>query len=143
MDLAGHLATGLPPVAPEFARGLHSVYLIRWQQETCRPRTRPSDMATKSIDVDIFGTTYRVRAEQDREYLQELAATVDRRMREIAGPGSKVDPGRVAVLAALNLADELFRQQRLQEGERVRIEETAARLAGELEQALSEENPRA
>ena len=100
-------------------------------------------MANKSIDVDIFGTTYHVRAEQDREYLQELAATVDRRMREIAGPGSKVDPGRVAVLAALNLADELFRQQRLQEGERVKIEETAARLAAELEQALSEENPRA
>ena len=100
-------------------------------------------MANKSVDVDIFGTTYHVRAEQDREYLQELAATVDRRMREIAGPGSKVDPGRVAVLAALNLADELFRQQRLQEGERVKIEETAARLAGELEQALTEENPRA
>ena len=100
-------------------------------------------MANKSIDVEIFGTTYHVRAEQDREYLQELAATVDRRMREIAGPGSKVDPGRVAVLAALNLADELFRQQRLQEGERVKIEETAARLARELEQALTEENPRA
>jgi len=100
-------------------------------------------MANKSIDVDIFGTTYHVRAEQDREYLQELASTVDRRMREIAGPGSKVDPGRVAVLAALNLADELFRQQRLQEGERVKIEETVTRLAGELEQALTEENPRA
>jgi cell division protein ZapA len=98
-------------------------------------------MANNSVDVEIFGTTYHVRAEQDREYIQELAATVDRKMREIAGPGSKVDPGRVAVLAALNLADELFRQQRLQEGERVKIEEMAARLAGELQQALEEELP--
>ncbi len=97
-------------------------------------------MANNSIDVDIFGTTYHVRAEQDREYLQDLAATVDRKMREIAGQGSKVDPGRVAVLAALNLADELFRQQRLQEGERVRIEETAARLSKELAAALREES---
>lgn len=100
-------------------------------------------MANKSIDVEIFGTTYHVRAEQDREYLQELAATVDHRMREIAGPGSKADPGRVAVLVALNLADELFRQQRLQEGERVRVEETAARLARELERALEETEPSA
>ncbi|MEO8502321.1 MAG: cell division protein ZapA [Acidobacteriota bacterium] len=93
-------------------------------------------MATKSIDIEIFGSTYHVRAEQDREYLQELAASVDRKMREIAGSGSKVDPGRVAVLAALNLADELFRQQRLREGERVNIEETAARLAEALASAL-------
>lgn len=100
------------------------------------------DMTSKSIDVEIFGATYHVRAEQDREYLQELASTVDRKMREVAGPGSKVDPGRVAILAALNLADELFRQQQLQEGERVKIQETAARLHGELSRALQDDDPR-
>ena len=46
-----------------------------------------------------------------REYLAELAAEVDRRMRELAGHAVTADTGQLAILVALNLADELSRNR--------------------------------
>ncbi len=57
-------------------------------------------------------------------------------MREVARHVSTGDTTRIAILAALNLADELFRARQQQEGERVEITEKAARLAQELARAL-------
>jgi cell division protein ZapA len=89
-----------------------------------------------STEVEIFGAVYAVRGDQDREYLQGLARTVDKTMREISGKVATADPARIAILAALNLADELFQCQRRQEGEREKITETVATLSGELRRAL-------
>ncbi len=90
-----------------------------------------------NVEVEIFGAVYRVRGnEDDTEYLQSVAGLVDRKMREVA-QHVKGDPTRIAVLAALNLADELFRVQKQQEGERVEIREKVAELTEELSQALS------
>lgn len=91
---------------------------------------------TQATEVEIFGATYHVRGDKDAEYLQEVARELDRRMRDVAGHLTSNDPRRVAILAALNLADELLQQQRQQEGERSRIRDKAAELAGELESAL-------
>ena len=96
-------------------------------------------MATKTsttTDVEIFGATYHVRGEDKPEHLQEVASFVDRRMRDVAEKVSTVDTGRIAILAALNIANELFRCQRQQDGDRVEIRERVAILAGELEKAL-------
>lgn len=60
-----------------------------------------------SISVDIYDQTYRLRGE-DIEYLRRLAELVDSRMRAVASHGKTVDSLRVAVLAALNIADELM-----------------------------------
>lgn len=60
-----------------------------------------------SISVDIYDQTYRLRGE-DTEYLRRLAELVDSRMRAVASHGKTVDSLRVAVLAALNIADELM-----------------------------------
>ena len=89
-----------------------------------------------STDVEIFGSVYAVRAEQDREYLQELAQRVDATMRQVAGKVNTTETARIAILAALNLADELFQCQKRMEGEQERITETVASLAGELQKAL-------
>ena len=89
-----------------------------------------------TTEVEIFGAVYSVRGEQEREYLQELAKTVDRTMRQVADKVTTLDAGKIAILAALNLADELFQSQRRQEGERERITETVAHLTGELQRAL-------
>jgi cell division protein ZapA len=89
-----------------------------------------------STDVEIFGAVYAVRGDQDREYLQELAQRVDATMRQVAGRVSTTEPARIAILAALNLADELFQCQKRTEGERERVTETVAHLAGELQKAL-------
>ncbi|MEM1176923.1 MAG: cell division protein ZapA [Acidobacteriota bacterium] len=88
------------------------------------------------MDVEIFGAVYHVRGEQDREYLLKLAEIVDRKMREIGEHLPVVDTGKIAVLAALNLADEMLQKNQQQEGERVEIMEKVTELTGELEAAL-------
>jgi cell division protein ZapA len=66
--------------------------------------------ATTSVSVDIYDQTYHLRA-HDPEYIQKLASTVDAKMRAVSANGNTVDSLRVAVLAALNIADELIRLQ--------------------------------
>jgi len=92
---------------------------------------------TTSVDVEIFGVVHPVRGEHDEQYLQQLAEVVDRKMREIGGHVPTVDTGKIAILAALNLADELHQCTEQQEGERVRIMEKVTELTGELTQALA------
>jgi cell division protein ZapA len=59
-----------------------------------------------SISVDIYDQTYHLRG-QDTDYVRRLAEIVDGKMRAVASHGKTVDSLRVAVLAALNIADEL------------------------------------
>ncbi len=58
------------------------------------------------VTVSIYDQTYHLRG-QDAAYIEGLAAMVDAKMRAVASHGSTVDSLRVAVLAALNIADEL------------------------------------
>ena len=58
------------------------------------------------VTVDIYDQTYHLSG-QDGDHVRELAARVDAKMRAVAAQGRTVDSLRVAVLAALNLADEL------------------------------------
>lgn len=67
----------------------------------------------ENIELKIYGQTYRLRGVVDPEYVQELGAIVDHKMRAIASETSASDVHGLAVLAALNLADEL--KQALQE----------------------------
>jgi cell division protein ZapA len=89
-----------------------------------------------TTEVRIFGGSYHVRGSHDSGHLQELADLVDGKMREIAGRVTHADPARVAILAALNLADELSRTKKQQEGERGEIKEKVTALAAELAAAL-------
>jgi cell division protein ZapA len=62
-----------------------------------------------STTVEIFGQSYNVRGDGDPNYLAELARFVDSRMREVAAQVATVDPMKIAILAALNIADEFSR----------------------------------
>jgi cell division protein ZapA len=64
-----------------------------------------------SISVDIYDQTYHLRG-QDTDYIRGLAEVVDGKMRAVASHGKTVDSLRVAVLAALNIADELAALER-------------------------------
>jgi cell division protein ZapA len=72
------------------------------------------DAKHDSTVVEIFGQSYNVRGDGDPDYLAELARFVDSRMREVAAQVATVDPMKIAILAALNIADEFsrFRRQR-------------------------------
>ncbi len=62
--------------------------------------------------VTIFGRTYYLRGDGDAGYLQDLANLVDLRMREVAEATGTADTLKVAILAALNIADESQRVRR-------------------------------
>jgi cell division protein ZapA len=63
-------------------------------------------VATDYVTVEIYDQTYHLSG-QDADHIRELAARVDAKMRAVAAQGRTVDSLRVAVLAALNLADDL------------------------------------
>jgi len=69
------------------------------------------------VPVEIFGQTYNLRGGGNGVYLQELAAYVDRRMRDISEVTRTADTLKLAILAALNIADECFQLRRGAEGE--------------------------
>jgi cell division protein ZapA len=61
------------------------------------------------IPVEIHGNRYPIRSSLDQEYVARLAAYVDEKIRAAADTTPTGDSLRLAVLAALNIADELFR----------------------------------
>jgi cell division protein ZapA len=65
--------------------------------------------ASRVIPVEIAGQRYPIRSHLDPDYISRLAAFVDERIRAAAGETASADPVKVVVLAALNIADELFR----------------------------------
>jgi len=60
----------------------------------------------QSIAVEIYDQVYHLRG-TDHAYIERLAQIVDAKMRAVSAHGNTVDSLRVAVLAALNIADEL------------------------------------
>ena len=77
------------------------------------------------VEVEILGQKYTIRSEAAPGYVQELAAHVEQRAREIQGPGPGQDPTKVLALTALHIADELFR---LKDEQAVVDRDTSARL---------------
>jgi len=62
------------------------------------------------ITVNICGTDYTLMAEESPSYMQKVAALVDTKMGEIMASGRN-NRGDAAVLAAMNIADEMLKQQ--------------------------------
>ncbi len=70
----------------------------------------PSDPGL--VQVEIFGQTYSLRGPGDAGYLRALAAHVDTKMREISEATRTADTLKLAILAALNIADECLQLRR-------------------------------
>lgn len=68
-----------------------------------------ADGEKNRVTVEIFGKTYTIRGDAPAEWIHEVAAYVDQKMRVIADKHLYLDTTKIAVLTALNLADEYFR----------------------------------
>jgi cell division protein ZapA len=91
-----------------------------------------------AVKVQIFGQVYAIRGELEETYVQKLAAYVDEKMQAIADATATVDTQKVAVLAALAIADELHSLQR-DRGEREELlREQADRCLTLVERALKQ-----
>jgi cell division protein ZapA len=90
------------------------------------------------VPVEIFGLSYTVRAGAEPGYVEDLAAYVDAQMREVSQAAGAVDSVRIAVLAALNIADECFRLKNAARDAEERSRRKVAGLTRELSAALEE-----
>jgi cell division protein ZapA len=90
------------------------------------------------LKVQIFGQSYNVGGDLDEAYVQQLARYVDERMNAVAAATQTVDSVKVAVLAALAIADELhsLRQQKIVRDDSLR--ESAKHCLTLLERALKQ-----
>jgi cell division protein ZapA (FtsZ GTPase activity inhibitor) len=82
-------------------------------------------MDKQRVEVEILGQKYAIRSEASPEYVRDLAAYVERRATEIRGNAVGQDPLRLLALAALYIADELFR---LRDDREAADQDTGARL---------------
>ena len=90
--------------------------------------------------VTIYGRTYHLRGHDDPDYLHELAERVDKCMREVVEATRTADTLKVAILAALNLADECVQAGRTDAPGRQRnrdAEKRLARMVTMLDEALA------
>ena len=96
---------------------------------------------TKSIEVDVYGQKLALQPIEDEGYAHELARYVEWQMQTIAQGTTKTTPTKVAILAAMNIADQLFRQERrLQAGE-AEIERRAEGLLACIDSHLGTDRP--
>ncbi|MCH8126742.1 cell division protein ZapA [candidate division KSB1 bacterium] len=65
----------------------------------------------KTFKVNIYGTEYPIRGVADEDYILKVANYVDEKMREIDQKVAVKSALKVAILAALNITDELFRKR--------------------------------
>jgi len=90
------------------------------------------------VQVQIFGHSYTIRGEADEEYILGVAAYVDRKMREITEKLPVASLSKVAILASLNIADELMKERAQREAQQQALGSRAARLNAVLNDLLEE-----
>ncbi len=96
----------------------------------------------EDIDIEIFGQVFRIAAGDASEaYIQRLASYVDERMKSIAETTKSASFNRMAVLTALNIADDLLKlQDRYESASRVFSDKTDHLLVL-LEEHVGDEEP--
>ena len=89
------------------------------------------------VDVEIFGKVYTVRGDKDPDYVRRVAEFVDRKMREISQVTETVSTSRIAILASLNIADELMTILEESEELRSRIRQLNERIEASFDEESS------
>ena len=95
------------------------------------------DAQNASVRVEIFDQAYNLRG-SDPEYILKLAEYVDTKMRAVAEATNTIDTVRLAVLAALNIADEYHLLKKKQDNGATDYQKRAHQLSNALDQVLEE-----
>jgi cell division protein ZapA len=70
-------------------------------------------ISKNGIKVEIFGTEYRIKGDANADYIRKVAGLVDEKMRQIADASMTGSVAKIAILAAVNIADELFKERQV------------------------------
>ncbi|HVI02338.1 MAG TPA: cell division protein ZapA [Enhygromyxa sp.] len=76
----------------------------------------------QTVSIEIAGQVLSIRSDEGPEYVQELADYVDAHLRELGGGRRTFSLQRVALLVAMQIADELFREKDLRQRYRAKVE---------------------
>jgi cell division protein ZapA len=101
------------------------------------PRELPGKETPTSVRVEIFDQAYNLRG-TDPEYIAKLAEFVDSKMRAVAEQTTTVDTARLAVLAALNIADEYHMLKKTKDTSSPELAQRARNLSGMLDAVLQD-----
>jgi cell division protein ZapA len=96
-----------------------------------------TEKGSRVVSVEIHGQRYPIRSSLDPAYVAELASYVDEKMRTAAAETASGDSLKIAVVAALNIADEYFRSLREEGGPAGRILERAGRIEALVDRVLT------
>lgn len=96
------------------------------------------DPQNASVRVEIFDQAYNLRG-SDPDYILKLAEYVDSKMRAVAAATNTIDTVRLAVLAALNIADEYHLLKKKQDGGATDYQKRAHLLSNALDEILRDE----
>lgn len=94
-----------------------------YQTAAYRGAAGDAEMANQ-VNVKIFGQEFTIKGEDTPQYVQALAEFVDKKMREVASASSVITSHKVAMLTAINIADELFRLRQEKEEQEKKFGET-------------------
>ena len=95
----------------------------------------PEDNNT--VQISIYGQEYSVKAPADAEYIKKVAAYLDEKMIEVqSGFSTTQSSTRIAILAAMNITDELFTARREQDSGNVEIDEKISTLIEFIDDSL-------
>ena len=98
-------------------------------------------MDSRVVSVEINGMRYPIRSDLDAAYIADLAAYVEHKMQQAAKESPAGDTLKIAVLAALNIADECFRAREEGEAQRTDLSERTRELERMLDLALADADP--
>lgn len=95
-------------------------------------------MAPGQIRVNIFGADYSLMSDNDENFVKEIARYIDDKMREIDKEQSIKSSSRIAVLAALNITEELFQERLYREKLLDQLNEEARKINQNIADVLEE-----
>src|SRR5436189_4779765 len=90
----------------------------------------------QTIRVEIYNQTYSIRSDGDNEYIYDLAQYVDGKMRDISSGTLTVDSLKVAILAALHIADEFYQLKNAQAQSDAQLAARSSECAAMLDRVL-------
>ena len=90
----------------------------------------------KTIEIEVYGQRFSLQGEADDTYFHELAQYVDGQMRMLSQEMKTGTPSKLAILAAINIADQLFQQERRRQAGEAEVERRAQGMLESIEHQL-------
>ena len=93
-------------------------------------------VAKNVVQVQIFGHSYTIKGEAGHDYIMGVAAYVDRKMREVTEKLPVASLSKVAILASLNIADELFKERAQRQDQETQLSRRTEKLNAVLDDLI-------